>query len=57
LYALKPEGCPSKVVKVNAGAGPEESPAAAKAVEAMTTAAMAQRFKRVTVETRIDLSS
>jgi hypothetical protein len=42
---------------VNAGAGPEESPAAAKAVDAMMTAVMAQRFSRVIVETCIDLTS
>jgi hypothetical protein len=41
---------------VKAGAGPE-SPPAANAVDAMTSAAMVQRLNNLTVENCIDLSS
>jgi hypothetical protein len=57
LYWLSAPCCPDKAVRVNAGAGPDASPLAANAVDAMTIAAIVQRFKIFTVEYRIDLSS
>src|SRR3984885_8376166 len=54
LYWLKPDCSPLSAVSVNAGAGPPASEA--KAVNARTMAAIAQRVKILTVELCIDLS-
>src|SRR3984885_16150063 len=48
LYWLKPDCSPLSAVSVNAGAGPPAS--AAKAVDARTMAAIAQRLRILTVE-------
>jgi hypothetical protein len=57
LYWLKADCCPDSAARVKAGAVPEASPLAANAVDAMTTAAIVQLFKNLTVEIFIDLSS
>src|SRR6267142_5037520 len=57
LYWLKAACCPVSAVRVKAGTGPDASPPAAKAVDAMTRAAIAQRLNNLTVGTVIDLSS
>src|ERR1700730_11634913 len=57
LYWLKADCCPDSALRVKAGARPVTSLLAAKAVEATTMAAMAQRLKRLTAEICIDLSS
>src|SRR5271170_2724639 len=54
LYWLKAACPPDSAVSVNAGAGPPES--AAKAAEAMTIVAIAQRLKNFAVKLCIDLS-
>src|SRR5580700_6196593 len=57
LYWLSAPGCPARLVKVNAGAGPLASPAEANALVAAMIAAKVQRLNRFIVELCIDLSS
>src|SRR5262249_10142456 len=50
LYLLKVGCWPVRAVSVKLGAGPASSPEAAKAVEAITTAAIAQRFRMLRLD-------